>query len=82
MRKFEQSQTLTEIDVSECYLGPEALPPLAKAIKAMAALNSSLLNSVPAPRDYGILHQLAYHGATDEYLLYRRPIKCKLSRAA
>ena len=31
-------------------------------------LPTSLLNSVPAPRDYGILHQLAYHGATDEYL--------------
>ena len=30
-------------------------------------LPTSLLNSVPAPRDYGILHQLAYHGATDEY---------------
>ena len=37
---FEQSTTLTEIDVSECYLGPEALTPLGKAIKAMAALNS------------------------------------------
>ena len=29
---------MTKIDVSECYLGPEALTPLAKAIKAMAAL--------------------------------------------
>ena len=35
---FEQSKTLTEIDVSNCYLGPDALPPLAKAIKVMAAL--------------------------------------------
>jgi len=31
-------------------------------------LPTSLLNSVPPPRDYGILHQLAYHGATDKYL--------------
>ena len=35
---FEQSKTLTEIDVSNCYLGPDALPPLAKATKVMAAL--------------------------------------------
>ena len=27
-----------------------------------------LVNSIPHPRDYGILHQLAYHGASDVFL--------------
>jgi hypothetical protein len=32
------STTITHVDVSECMLGPEALTPLADAIKVMAAL--------------------------------------------
>ena len=45
---FEQCRTLIEIDVSECYLGPGALNPLAKAVASMAvALQVVILDGNP-----------------------------------
>eukprot|EP01043_Picozoa_sp_COSAG02_P016994 COSAG02_NODE_760_length_17479_cov_23.555178_16_plen_1224_part_00 len=63
---FEQSQTLTEIDVSECSLGPNALPPLAKAMKLMAALNSLTVDST------GVMDEI-YNEEIDDYEHGQKP---------
>ena len=40
---------------------------LFSARDAPCALPNEMINSVPRDRRYGLLHQLAYHGAVDEY---------------
>jgi hypothetical protein len=42
---FTKSTTLTDLDVSDCYLGPQALTPLTDATKVMSAVNSLILDT-------------------------------------